>query len=131
MVAQVAIQQGRLASKNIAALDKHATPRSFRYSDKGQMVIIGQRSALVDGFGLRLRGRLAWLAWLGLHLLNLRGAKNRLTVLIDWAAVYTRRAGGARIITRPEGRRRVDQAQRHVLDTHRQITAQPKRASGT
>ena len=61
MVAQVAMQQGRQASKNIAALDKRGTPRSFRYSDRGQMAIVGRRSALVDGFGLRLDERL-WVA---------------------------------------------------------------------
>jgi hypothetical protein len=51
MVAQVAVQQGRLASKNIVALDERGTPRSFRYSDKGQMAIIGRRS----GSGRRVR----------------------------------------------------------------------------
>jgi NADH dehydrogenase len=124
MVAQVAIQQGRLAARNIARLDDARAPRRFRYSDKGQMAIIGQRSALVDGYGLRLRGGLAWIAWLGLHLFNLRGAKDRLSVL-DWIAVYTSRTRGTGIITRPEARQRVDRAQRHVLDTHRQVTVQP------
>lgn len=103
MVAQVAIQQGRLTGKNIAALEQGRTARSFRYSDKGQMAIIGRGYALVDGMGLRLRGRLAWIAWLALHLLNLPGIKNRLSVLLDWIAVYTWRTRGAGIVTRPIG----------------------------
>jgi hypothetical protein len=43
-----------------------------------------------------------WFAWLSLHLLNLRGRRNRLVVLFHWLAIYfspTRRAG---VITRPE-----------------------------
>jgi len=117
MVAQVAMQQGRRASRNITALHRGRTPESFRYSDKGQMAIIDRRCALVDGFGLHLRGRLAWIAWLGLHLLNLHGIKNRLAVLLDWAAVYSSPTRGAGIITRRDGRRRAHQAQRHILDT--------------
>jgi NADH dehydrogenase len=114
MVAQVAMQQGRLASKNITALERRHAPRTFRYSDKGQLAIIGRRSALVDAFGLRLRGQLAWFVWLGLHLLKLRGVRNRLVVLFDWIAVYTRRTRGAGIITRAQ--RTPDQAHATRLD---------------
>ena len=99
MVATVAIQQGRLASNNIVALEQGHAPRSFRYKERGQLAIIGRRSAVVDAFGLRLRGQLAWFAWLGLHLLKLRGVRNRRVVLFDWIAVYTRRTRGAGIIT--------------------------------
>jgi NADH dehydrogenase len=121
MVARVAIQQGRHAGRNILALHRGRTAQSFRYSDKGQMAIIGRHFAVVDGFGLRLRGRLAWIAWLALHLLNLQGIKNRLAVLLDWIAVYSARTPGAGVITRIEGRRQTDQAQPHVADTQRQI----------
>ena len=61
------------------------------------------RSAFIEGFGLRHRGRLVWIAWLGLHLLNLRGYRNRLTVLFDWISVYLTRTRGAGIITGPTG----------------------------
>jgi NADH dehydrogenase FAD-containing subunit len=37
MVAQVTMQQGRRAAKNIAALVAGAPMRVFRYRDKGQM----------------------------------------------------------------------------------------------
>jgi NADH dehydrogenase len=76
--------------------------REFRYVDRGQMAIIGRRTAVVETRGLKLRGVPAWFAWLGLHLLNLRGRRNRLVVLLDWLVIYfspTRRAG---VITRPE-----------------------------
>jgi NADH dehydrogenase len=100
MVAQVAMQQGRRAAKNIAAHVAGAPMRAFRYRDKGQMAMIGRRSAIVDGFGLRLRGSLGWLAWLGLHILYLRGLRNRLVVMLDWVAAYVSPTRGSGIITR-------------------------------
>jgi pyridine nucleotide-disulfide oxidoreductase len=52
MVARVAMQQGRLAAENIAAAERCPPgARAFRYRDKGQMAMIGRRSALVDAFG--------------------------------------------------------------------------------
>jgi NADH dehydrogenase len=62
--------------------------------------MIGRRSAIVDGFGLRLRGALGWLAWLGLHVLYLRGLRNRLVDLLDWIAVLVSPTRGSGIITR-------------------------------
>jgi NADH dehydrogenase len=119
MVAQVAMQQGRQASRNIKAHQAERPPAAFRYSDKGQMAIIGRHCALVDGFGLRLTGRLAWIAWLGLHLLTLKGIRNRLIVLFDWLAVYLSPTRGTGIITRPEVSRQVERVQERVLGAQR------------
>jgi NADH:quinone reductase (non-electrogenic) len=71
------------------------------------MAIIGRRSAIVDGFGMKLRGAPAWLTWLALHILYLRGFRNRLVVLLDWLAAYMSPTRGAGIITRPAARERV------------------------
>ncbi|KPV41785.1 pyridine nucleotide-disulfide oxidoreductase, partial [Kouleothrix aurantiaca] len=51
MVAQVAMQQGRQAGRNILALIGKTEPREFRYFDKGQMATIGRRAAVFDAFG--------------------------------------------------------------------------------
>src|SRR5262249_25949995 len=96
-----ATQQGHRAAKNIPALESGREPAAFHYFDKGQMAIIGRRAAVVDAFGVRLRGLPAWLGWLGLHLLYLRGLRNRLGVLLDWIAAYLSPPPGAGIITRP------------------------------
>jgi NADH dehydrogenase len=102
MVAQVAMQQGRLAAQNIAARVAGRAPREFRYLDKGQMAVIGRRTAVMDGFGLRLRGVPAWLGWFGLHILYLHGFRNRLIVLLDWLLAFTSRTRSAGVITRPD-----------------------------
>jgi NADH dehydrogenase len=50
-------------------------------------------------FRIRLRGGLAWLAWLGLHLVTLVGPRNRASVLLNWAWNYLTWDRGPRLIT--------------------------------
>src|SRR5262249_38763697 len=95
MVAQLAMQQGRQAAKNIVARETGRRESAFRYFDKGQMAILGRRAAVVDGFGLKMRGALAWLTWLALHILSLRGFRNRLVVVLDWLAAFVSPARSA------------------------------------
>ncbi len=88
-VAQVAMQGGRRAAKNIAARMAGRPTRPFRYKDKGIMATIGRRSAVAElPLGLRFDGTLGWLAWLVLHLLYLVGVHNRMSVLTSWAWNY-------------------------------------------
>jgi NADH dehydrogenase len=75
----------------------------FRFRDKGTMATIGRRSAVAELPGrIRLRGTLAWFAWLGLHLLYVAGLRNRLSVLLNWAWGYVTWDRGPRIIFRGE-----------------------------
>ena len=88
-VAQPAIQAGRHAGKQIALLMAGRSTQPFRYFDKGIMATIGRRSAVVEfPRGARLRGTLAWLAWLGLHLFYLLGGRNRLSALLHLSYRY-------------------------------------------
>ena len=47
----------------------------------------------------RFNGRLAWLAWLFIHLIFLVEFENRLLVLVQWAWNYFTRDRSARLIT--------------------------------
>jgi NADH dehydrogenase len=61
------------------------------------MATIGRRAAGAQlRAGVRLTGTIAWLAWLGLHLVELLGGCNRLSVLLNWTWRYVawRRAAG-------------------------------------
>jgi NADH:ubiquinone reductase (H+-translocating) len=99
MVAPVAIQQGEQAARNILA-QVHGRPmRTFRYVDKGQMATIGRQAAVLDAFGIQLDGRLAWIGWLLVHLIQLVGYRNRLIVLTNWAYNYVTYDRGVRLIT--------------------------------
>jgi NADH dehydrogenase len=88
MVAPVAMQQADLAVKNLIRLIQSETLQSFHYKDMGSMATIGRNQAVAELFGLRLRGWLAWLVWLFVHLMQLVGFRNRLVVLINWAWQY-------------------------------------------
>jgi NADH dehydrogenase len=99
MLAPVAIQQGKQAAKNILALASGRLPRPFRYADRGNLATIGRSAAVMDAFGLRLSGRLAWVGWLLVHLIMLIGFRNRLMVLTNWAFNYFTYDRGVRLIT--------------------------------
>jgi NADH dehydrogenase len=88
-LAPVAMQGGRHVARQIARLFEGRPTEPFRYRDKGTMATIGRRAAVAELPGrIRLRGGLAWLAWLGLHLVFLVGKRNRASVLLNWAWNY-------------------------------------------
>jgi NADH dehydrogenase len=96
-LAQPALQQGRHAGEQVARLTAGKPTRPFRYRDKGMMATIGRRSAVVElRGGVQLRGTLAWLAWLGLHLIYLLGNRNRVVTLVNmtWRYLTWSRGGG-------------------------------------
>lgn len=78
-LAQVAIQTGRHAGRQIRRLATGQPTTPFRYFDKGMMAIIGRNAAIVQTGRLRLTGRLAWITWGFLHLSYLPGVINRMT----------------------------------------------------
>jgi NADH:ubiquinone reductase (H+-translocating) len=96
-LAQPAIQQGRHAARQVLRLIAGQPTTPFRYHDKGTMATIGRRSAVVElRGGIRLRGTIAWLAWLGLHLIYLLGGRNRVVTLVNlsWRYLTWSRGGG-------------------------------------
>ena len=106
-LAPVAMQAGRHVGRQIARLLDGKPTEPFRYRNKGTMATIGRRAAVAELPGrIRLRGVLAWLAWLGLHLVYLVGKRNRASVLLNWAWNYLTWDRGPRLILRPEARRR-------------------------
>jgi NADH dehydrogenase len=102
-VAQVAIQSGGHAARQIlATLDGRATT-PFAYKDKGIMATIGRRAAVTQfRSGRVIRGTLGWLAWLGLHLFYLVGFRNKIVVFINWSWRYLSWGSGPRIIVSEE-----------------------------
>ena len=102
-VAQVAIQSGAHAARQIlAGLDGRPTT-PFRYKDKGIMATIGRRAAITQfRNGRVVRGTLGWLAWLGLHLVYLVGFRNKIVVFINWSWRYLSWGSGPRIIVSEE-----------------------------
>jgi NADH dehydrogenase len=98
-VAQVAMQGGVHAARMIQRRIKDEQSRAFIYNDKGSMAIIGRGSAIADIRGLRFSGPIAWLAWLFLHIFELIGFRNRIVVMVEWAAAYVTLQRSVRLIT--------------------------------
>jgi NADH:ubiquinone reductase (H+-translocating) len=102
-LAQPAIQHGKHAAKQVAHLVNGEPTQPFRYHDKGMMATIGRRSAIVQlPQGVRFTGTLAWLAWLGLHLLYLLGNRNRVATLINLSWRYLAWGHGGSVIVGDE-----------------------------
>jgi len=102
-VSPVAMQQGRYVAKLIQA--EHALTEAqrrerkpFEYFDKGSMATIGRSRAIAKAGRIEMRGFVAWLAWLFVHLIFLVGFKNQVTVLINWVWQYVAFKRGARVI---------------------------------
>jgi NADH:ubiquinone reductase (H+-translocating) len=98
-LAQPALQTGRHAARQIRRLAAGQPAEPFRYHDKGIMATIGRRSAVVElPHRIRVRGTLAWLAWLGLHLITLLGNRNRLSALLNLSWRYLTWGHGGGVI---------------------------------
>jgi len=107
MLAQVAIQMGECAGKNINILASGQTGlHKFSYFDKGTMAIIGRNAAIVDGktpFPMRLKGNpvsqyFGWLTWLMVHVMFLFGWRNRLVSIFNWCWNWWFHDRGARVL---------------------------------
>ena len=99
-VAQVAIQGAQHAAKAIEARAAGgARSEPFSYFDKGSMATISRFSAVASIGKVRFSGLVAWLLWLGVHLLYLIGFKTRVTTLLHWAISFVGRGRTERVVT--------------------------------
>ena len=88
-LAQPAMQGGKHAAKTIRRLEAGKEAKPFVYHDKGTMATIGRSAAVVDiKFGPRLKGFIAWLSWIALHVFYLLGNRNRFATMINLTARY-------------------------------------------
>jgi NADH:ubiquinone reductase (H+-translocating) len=98
-LAQPAIQGGRHAAAQIGRLIAGEPTQPMVYKDKGTMATIGRSAAVVQlPRGLKLKGRIAWLAWLALHIAMLLGYRNRLATLANLSVHYLAWPGRLNII---------------------------------
>ena len=100
MVAPVAIQMGQSVARNIKRQLRGQPLEPFRYRDQGTLATIGRNAAVANVFGVQASGFIAWVMWLGIHIIQLIGFRNKLFVLINWAWDYFFYERAARLITR-------------------------------
>jgi NADH dehydrogenase len=102
-VAQVAMQMGSYVAQRLKTGEPAGERPAFRYTDKGNLAVIGRNAAVADLGWLKLSGYPAWLIWVFIHITYLIEFDNRVKVLFEWFQDYLFRKRGARLITRGDG----------------------------
>ncbi len=91
-VANVAINQANNLALNLKRLTNGNSHylNAFEYNDKGSMATVGRHLAVVDlpKPKMHIKGFLAWLIWMGLHLVLILGVKNKIQVFVNWIYKY-------------------------------------------
>lgn len=102
MMAQPAIQQGKLLAQNLPNLLTGKPLKPFEYLDSGAMATIGRNHAVADlklfKKEFKTQGLLAWFIWMFIHLISVIGFRNRLVVLFNWLWNYFSYDKGIRLI---------------------------------
>jgi NADH:ubiquinone reductase (H+-translocating) len=88
MLAPVAVQQAEHAARNIDRMTRGLDPAPFAYRDKGIMATVGRHAAVVQVGRLKVRGFMAWLMWLFLHLMLLVTFRNKFMTFWNWGINY-------------------------------------------
>ena len=101
MMAQPAMQQGKVLGENIIKLINKQQMIPFKYNDKGAMATIGRNKAVVDLPKYHFSGVFAWFVWMFVHLFSLIGFKNKAVVFLNWVYNYIRLDREGRLIIRP------------------------------
>jgi NADH dehydrogenase len=89
-LASVAQQAGSWAARNILADLRGGSRTPFHYRDKGIMAMVGRGAAVAEIGPKRvgMRGPLAFLAWLGVHVVLLSGMRQRIGAVVSWCWDY-------------------------------------------
>lgn len=102
-LAPAAKQAGAHVSRVIEAeLLGKPCPGPFVYKHQGSLATIGRKSAVADFGRFKMSGALAWWLWGIVHVGFLMGARNRVTVTVNWAWSFFANHSGVRLITGKE-----------------------------
>ncbi|RMI09502.1 NAD(P)/FAD-dependent oxidoreductase [Cellulomonas triticagri] len=126
-VAPAAMQTGRYAAEEIVRQVRgEPSAGPFVYRDKGSLATVSRFQAVAKIGPVQQSGFVAWLLWLGVHLVYLVGFKNRITTLLHWAVSFVGRGRSERTATwqqvvgrgalRSRGQDRPTRPTRSVLD---------------
>lgn len=107
-LAPVAMQEGEYAAGLIYDRFEGRQTSPFHYRDWGSMAVIGRGSAIGLLHRWQVKGFIAWLLWLFVHLMSIMQFQNRLLVLIQWGYSYIFRSRSARLITGENNTRGTD-----------------------
>ena len=80
--------------RSLKGEDDPANRVPFKYLNKGSMATVSRYSAVAQVGKIEFGGYIAWLAWLGLHLLYLVGFRNRFSTIMAWFITFNSHSRG-------------------------------------
>jgi NADH dehydrogenase len=83
--AQVAVQQGALISRNIAAVFAGTPLEPFVYRHKGSMAAMGHLNGVAEISGMPFSGFPAWLMWRAYYLMQMPTLGRKVRIFVEWA----------------------------------------------
>lgn len=84
--AQNAEAEAKIAAYNLYAETSGRQKKKIDYVSKGQMAIIGKRTAIAQISGMNIYGIVAWWIWRTVYLRKIPKFNKRLRILLDWTA---------------------------------------------
>jgi NADH dehydrogenase len=84
--AQNAEAEAKIAAHNLYANVTGKQKKKIDYVSKGQMAIIGKRTAIAQISGMNIYGIVAWWIWRTVYLRKIPKLNKRLRILLDWMA---------------------------------------------
>ena len=82
-LAQTAMEMGGAVGRELVAQARGRAARPFHYHNAGYIISLGKHSSVLDLFGIRMSGKLAWLAWAGAYLIKMVGFRKQIEVGLD------------------------------------------------
>jgi NADH dehydrogenase len=101
-LAQVAIQQGTTLAENFRKYADGRKLKPFDYKNKGTMAIISKYKAVADLPTSFLKGLVAWIVWLFIHLIPIAGFRNKVKLAFSWMWSFITDDPTLRLIIRPK-----------------------------
>ncbi len=82
--AQFADRQARQLAQNVLMSLAGRPTRPFRYRPVGQLCSVGHNKAVVELFGMKISGFVAWLLWRGVYLLKIPTLARKARLFLEW-----------------------------------------------
>lgn len=83
-LAQVAVRQAKQTAINIKLLTQNKNPEKYKFALAGNLVSLGQWSALGEIHHISFGGKITWWIWRTVYLSKVISWRKRLIIAIDW-----------------------------------------------
>lgn len=115
-VAPAAQQQGKYVAEHICnSIDSKPNEKNFKYFDKGSMATVGRNRAVVDMGNLHLKGFIAWMTWMFVHLVSIFGFRNKVVTFVNWTIKFLTKNSGIRLIINKYNRPQPEEKTKEAL----------------